>query len=317
MLTMREMGPDGLSAKKNRDWNKPELLEKWREQWAVAANHALQRAGREERIDHRSLAEQGVERLPQVHLGPHSAALERRGIQTEKGDHNRLVAEHNAVVIDLEKLRAERQRIEAAVVVNGRHEKRLQNGWDWDHSVALGHLEMTRGGGALSWHATDTLHTETSNEASAIRQEIKAMEHEGRRLDLATERLENRRRAADELQRLKAPLPTMRRWFSESARQELKEAESALARADENVKSIGTTSEAELQQQRAKWDSDRAKIPALEQRLDVLKQTLEWAAKALEGFARAYEREHEHDWQVQRDPRARTKQRDRDMDRGR
>jgi hypothetical protein len=41
-------------------------LKKWREQWAVHANKALEAAGLQERIDHRSLEEQGIEREPTV-----------------------------------------------------------------------------------------------------------------------------------------------------------------------------------------------------------------------------------------------------------
>jgi hypothetical protein len=274
----------------------------------------LERAHVQERIDHRSLAVQGTDRLPQVHLGAHSAALERRGVATEKGNHNRMVTEHNGVLIDLDKARVERQRIEAAKIVNGRHEQRLEKGWNWEHSMALGHLEMTKGGGALSWRGTDALQTEASNEASGIRKQIKAIDDEGQRLEIVAEKLEKRKQAAEELQRLKAPLPTMRRWFSEQARGQLKDVESFIAREDENLRLYGTTSEAELLQQRQKWERDRARVPELEQRLGALKQTLEWAAKALEGFSRAHEREH--DW-LERDPRARKKERDRGMDRGR
>lgn len=60
MLAMREMGPDRLSSKKNRDWNKPGLLEQWRERWESHANRALEQAGRTKRIDHRSLANKAL-----------------------------------------------------------------------------------------------------------------------------------------------------------------------------------------------------------------------------------------------------------------
>lgn len=57
LLTTREIGPAGFTTK-NRDWNKVELLEGWREAWAQDANLALARAGIEERIDHRTLEAQ-------------------------------------------------------------------------------------------------------------------------------------------------------------------------------------------------------------------------------------------------------------------
>src|SRR5690606_25860243 len=53
LLTMRDIGADGFG-QKNRDWNRRELLQEWREQWQEHANRALERAGRTERIDHRS-----------------------------------------------------------------------------------------------------------------------------------------------------------------------------------------------------------------------------------------------------------------------
>ncbi|WP_341485336.1 MobQ family relaxase [Thioclava sp. GXIMD4215] len=62
LLTTREIGPEGFTTK-NRDWNKVELLEGWREAWARDANLALERAGIEERIDHRTLEVQRDEAL--------------------------------------------------------------------------------------------------------------------------------------------------------------------------------------------------------------------------------------------------------------
>jgi ATP-dependent exoDNAse (exonuclease V) alpha subunit len=49
-----------------------------RERWAALVNEHLAAQGRSERIDHRSLAEQGEEREPTFHKGPAVTALERR-----------------------------------------------------------------------------------------------------------------------------------------------------------------------------------------------------------------------------------------------
>src|SRR3546814_17538157 len=57
MLTMRDLTGEGFG-KKNRDWNAAERLEGWRAAWADHANRALERAGCDERIDHRSLKDQ-------------------------------------------------------------------------------------------------------------------------------------------------------------------------------------------------------------------------------------------------------------------
>lgn len=107
MLTMREITPEGFG-KKVRDWNDKELLETWRAEWANDANRALERAGHSDRIDHRSLEAQGSERLPTVHEGPHVRKMEQRGIQTDRGDLNRAVAEYNGLVVSLEAYRKEK-----------------------------------------------------------------------------------------------------------------------------------------------------------------------------------------------------------------
>jgi hypothetical protein len=62
LLTTREIGPEGFTTK-NRDWNKVEVLEVWREAWARDANTALERAGIEDRVDHRTLEAQRDEAL--------------------------------------------------------------------------------------------------------------------------------------------------------------------------------------------------------------------------------------------------------------
>lgn len=51
-----------------------------RQRWEQLANQALEKAGQEARIDHRSLEAQGIyDRAPTVHLGPDATAIKRRG----------------------------------------------------------------------------------------------------------------------------------------------------------------------------------------------------------------------------------------------
>ena len=80
MLTMRELTGEGFG-KKDRSWNAPDLLMGWRAAWARDANTALERAGRSERIDHRSLDVQRAEAEQQVERarggGQEELALER------------------------------------------------------------------------------------------------------------------------------------------------------------------------------------------------------------------------------------------------
>lgn len=82
MLTTRDVDKNGFG-KKNRTWNDRDILVHWREQWASYANAALERHGFDDRIDHRSYAEQGIDKVPQVHLGPHRHAMLKKGMVLE------------------------------------------------------------------------------------------------------------------------------------------------------------------------------------------------------------------------------------------
>ena len=109
MLTMREIDGDGWSKKKARQWNDKALLNQWRETWANEANAALEAAGSRERIDHRSLKDQGLDRVPTRHMGPKATAMERRG---ETPDRQRLVMPTPASMDHAQAL-ADRQREQA------------------------------------------------------------------------------------------------------------------------------------------------------------------------------------------------------------
>lgn len=70
MLTLREVSADGQGfGGKRRDWNNPGLVDKWRSQWSDHANKMLAEQGHTVRIDHRSLAEQGIAGPATVHVG--------------------------------------------------------------------------------------------------------------------------------------------------------------------------------------------------------------------------------------------------------
>ncbi len=85
MLTTRRIEAKGFGAKE-RDLDKKDFLLKLRESWSEIANRALERAGHSEKIDHRTLEEQGINRIPQIHLGADVAAMLKQGIATERGE---------------------------------------------------------------------------------------------------------------------------------------------------------------------------------------------------------------------------------------
>ena len=93
-------------------WNSEEQLLQWRESWATAANLALEQAGREERIDHRSHAARGLEETPTIHEGVAARAMERKSIISDRCELNRQIRADNAL---LRQLKAELQKLATIV----------------------------------------------------------------------------------------------------------------------------------------------------------------------------------------------------------
>jgi len=109
LLTMREIGPDGFGDKV-REWNSRQQLEKWREEWEKIQNRYLERHGHEARVDRRTLEAQGIDREPTTHRGPHVDAMERKGMDTERGAAARETFHHNQEVAKLKRELAQVQK---------------------------------------------------------------------------------------------------------------------------------------------------------------------------------------------------------------
>ena len=84
----------------------------WRAAWADVTNRYLERAGREERIDHRSNAARGLDEIPTIHEGAAAQALERRGIISDRCELNRQIKADNTL---LRELKAEIKKLAALV----------------------------------------------------------------------------------------------------------------------------------------------------------------------------------------------------------
>lgn len=82
-------------------WNSEEQLTAWRAAWADVSNRCLERAGREERIDHRSNAARGLDEQPTIHEGVTARALERKGIIADRCEINRQIKANNALLREL------------------------------------------------------------------------------------------------------------------------------------------------------------------------------------------------------------------------
>jgi ATP-dependent exoDNAse (exonuclease V) alpha subunit len=98
LLTLRGITPgqqadssDAAFGAKQRAWNSTALLQTWRERWAELANERLAQHGHDVRIDHRSLAAQGIPLEPQHKVGPAGMRRAERGEAAERR------AEHDAI----------------------------------------------------------------------------------------------------------------------------------------------------------------------------------------------------------------------------
>ena len=85
-------------------WNSEEQLVLWRAAWADTVNRRLERSGHEERVDHRSHAEQGLDEQPTIHEGVVARALEKKGIISDRCEMNRQIKADNILMRELKSL---------------------------------------------------------------------------------------------------------------------------------------------------------------------------------------------------------------------
>ena len=93
LMNTRRVDEDGFTTK-DRSWNDRALLLEWRKCWADWCNHKLY-AVSDERIDHRSYEAQGIDKVPQLHLGAAVCAIEKKGYRTDKGSKSRKIQRAN------------------------------------------------------------------------------------------------------------------------------------------------------------------------------------------------------------------------------
>lgn len=73
----------------------------WRKAWADVTNRYLEQYGQNERIDHRSHAERGLDEQPTIHEGVVARALEKKGIVSDRCELNRQIKADNALLREL------------------------------------------------------------------------------------------------------------------------------------------------------------------------------------------------------------------------
>src|SRR3546814_16609202 len=99
MLTMREIvvgegGEAGFGAKV-RAWNATAQVEQWRERWGIHVNERLAALDIDARIDHRSLDAPGIGLAPQDKIGPAASRTEGRGLEAERIQQHRAIAQRH------------------------------------------------------------------------------------------------------------------------------------------------------------------------------------------------------------------------------
>lgn len=114
MLTLRDIKNDGFG-NKNRGWNDKKLLESWRKGWEVEVNESLKDLQLETRVSHKSLKDQGVDRLPMVHEGREGIGGQNKHKVEARRQHNRRIRDTNRTRSELKKFEAESAQIHARI----------------------------------------------------------------------------------------------------------------------------------------------------------------------------------------------------------
>ena len=117
------------------DWNSKENAKMWRKDLADTINTTNEQLGIALHWEHRSFKEQGIDREPTIHIGAVANALERKGIQTERGNINREIIGNNMLLEQAkEMLMLAKQELHSAqyakiksTAVSGKHLRRISD----------------------------------------------------------------------------------------------------------------------------------------------------------------------------------------------
>lgn len=92
------------------DWNTKEFLQRSRSSWAEKVNQELEKKSLSQRVDHRSFKERGIEKIPTQHIGVSANAMEKRGIESQRGNENREIKQANGQIQTIEILEQQTQK---------------------------------------------------------------------------------------------------------------------------------------------------------------------------------------------------------------
>ena len=190
LTTTRESLGDQLGDKIAREWSdtkrkknglngRKEDLQKAREQWEEIANRHLELANEKSRIDHRSLEAQGIDRIPQIHLGAKVIEMEFKGRRTERGSRALKIEKTNAKIIDLQEYKKAIEHERTNEIKKSKERRRASNG---DRTIGTSHSEFSRSDrNDFTESRTRNLETSRSMDPSA-RRDNTVMETSGDRI---------------------------------------------------------------------------------------------------------------------------------------
>lgn len=109
-LTFRRSPYFACKTVKTTNWDSKEFLQRSRESWAEKVNQELEKKSLPQRVDHRSFKEQGIEKIPTQHIGVSANAMEKRGIESQRGNENREIKKANGQIQTIEILEKQTQK---------------------------------------------------------------------------------------------------------------------------------------------------------------------------------------------------------------
>lgn len=137
MLTMRDITDTGFG-QKNRSWNPgfantkgsskgfvsdSSPLVEVREKWADYLNRSLAENYVDARVDHRSLKDQGIDRIPTIHVGRKVVEMTKRGIPTDRADRMRNIVKVKKMAAQLSDINKEIEEAMSAAMPDDVFEK--------------------------------------------------------------------------------------------------------------------------------------------------------------------------------------------------
>jgi len=115
MMTMRDIDPNteyGFG-KKNRKWNRKDLSDIWRHNFADCINKHLKLAGSPIRYSCETLEKRGIDRIAQIHVGSAAIAMDERGEQSWRVETNNEIIDFNQASAKIKARKAEAEKARA------------------------------------------------------------------------------------------------------------------------------------------------------------------------------------------------------------